>query len=47
MTQLGAFTTEAAARTLMQQLVDEGRFPNLRINIIAVHERVEDWEWDR
>ena len=46
-TQLGAFTTKAAAKKLMRRLKNEDRFPNLRINIIGVHERVKDWEWDR
>jgi len=44
---VGAFTTKAAATKLMRRLKNEDRFPNLRINIIGVHERVKDWEWDR
>ena len=45
--QVGAFTSEKEAEALRQRLEDEGSLPPLRINLIPVHRRVEDWEWDR
>ncbi|WP_204010021.1 hypothetical protein [Virgisporangium aurantiacum] len=45
--QAGAFTTEAQAQKLLDQLVASGRHEDLWINMIPVHETVEDWEWDR
>jgi hypothetical protein len=45
--QLGAFTTESEAQRLRGRLVAEGFFAELLINLIPVHQRVEDWEWDR
>jgi hypothetical protein len=41
--QAGAFTTEAEARTLHQA----GMYGERLINVIPVHQTVEDWEWDR
>jgi hypothetical protein len=45
--QVGAFTTEAEAATLQRRLEAEGFFAELHINLVPVHRRVEDWEWDR
>ncbi|MBM0124579.1 SPOR domain-containing protein [Pimelobacter simplex] len=45
--QVGAFTTETEAVRLRQRLATGGFFAELHINIIPVHRRVEDWEWDR
>lgn len=45
--QLGAFTTEAAADAFLKRMQAEGFFAPLRINMIPVHRRIEDWEWDR
>ena len=45
--QAGAFTTEAEAQKLLGQLAASGEYGDLWINIIPVHETVEDWEWDR
>lgn len=44
--QLGAFTTEEAATACRNQLEAEGR-SNLVLNMIAVHARTEDWQFDR
>lgn len=44
---LGAFSTEAEARALLHRLAAEGRWPNLVLNMIPVHQWIEDWEWDR
>ncbi|MER7299851.1 hypothetical protein ABTX24_09360 [Nocardioides sp. NPDC127514] len=44
---MGAFTTEVEAQKLLDRLQAEGFFAELRLNLIAVHARVEDWEWDR
>ncbi|WP_141798824.1 SPOR domain-containing protein [Nocardioides sp. SLBN-35] len=45
--QVGTFTTETEAEKLRRRLVAEGFFAELHINLIPVHTRVEDWEWDR
>jgi hypothetical protein len=45
--QAGAFTTEAEARKLLRQLEKTGAYGGLLINLIPVHETVQDWEWDR
>lgn len=45
--QVGAFTTESEAEKLQRRLVADGFFAELHINLIPVHRRVEDWEWDR
>ena len=45
--QAGAFTTEVEAQELRHQLLASGLYKELWINIIPVHETVEDWEWDR
>ena len=45
--QVGAFTTEVEAEKLRRRLETEGFFAELRLNLVAVHQRVEDWEWDR
>ena len=45
--QVGAFTSEAEANKLLDRLSSEGFFAELRINLIPVHQRIEDWDWDR
>jgi hypothetical protein len=45
--QVGAFTTEGEAKKLLDRLEAEGFFASLRINLVPVHVRVEDWDWDR
>lgn len=45
--QVAAFTTQAEAEKLLNRLTAEGYFAELRINVVSVHRRVEDWEWDR
>lgn len=45
--QAGAFTTEAQAQRLLDQLMASGRYKDLWINMIPIHETVEDLEWDR
>lgn len=45
--QVSAFTTEAAADALLKRMEAEGFFAPLHINMISIHRRVEDWEWDR
>lgn len=45
--QVAAFTTEAAANIFLSRLEAENFFAPLRINMIAIHQRIEDWEWDR
>lgn len=45
--QIGAFTSESEAHKLRDRLVAEGFFAELLINLVPVHQRVEDWEWDR
>ena len=44
--QLGAFYTEHDARTCIAQLMSTGH-TDLVINLIPVHSRVQDWEFDR
>lgn len=45
--QAGAFTTEAEAQKLLDQLSASGTYGEMRINMVPVHQTVEDWEWDR
>lgn len=45
--QVGAFTTEAAADALMKRMEAGGFFAPLHINMVAIHRRIEEWEWDR
>jgi len=45
--QLAGFTTMEAATSLIDQLDAEGRHGPLHINIVAIHTRVEDWNYDR
>ncbi|MFL6062221.1 MAG: hypothetical protein ACJ72E_13385 [Marmoricola sp.] len=45
--QVAAFTTEEVAEEFRRRLESDGFFAELRINLIPVHERIEDWEWDR
>ena len=44
--QVAAFTAEAEAVEMRRRLESEGFFATLRINLIPVHQRIEDWEWD-
>lgn len=45
--QVGAFTTEAEAQKLQRRMTTDGFFAELYINLMPIHRRVEDWEWDR
>jgi len=45
--QIGAFTSEEEAGKLLRRIEADGFFTQLHINMIAVHQSVEDWEWDR
>lgn len=45
--QVGAFTTKAEAHKCLRRLKAEGFFADLRVNLIPVHRRIQDWEWDR
>jgi hypothetical protein len=45
--QAGAFTTEAEARKLLDRLSETGTYGKMWINMVPVHQTVEDWEWDR
>jgi hypothetical protein len=46
--QAGAFTTEAEAQKLLDQLSTARSYgSDWRINMVAVHQTVQDWEWDR
>jgi hypothetical protein len=45
--QAGAFTTEAQAQRLLDQLEPAEWRADLRLNMIPVYETVEDWEWER
>lgn len=44
--QLGGFTTERAAQASIRKLESEG-WSDLHTNIVAVHERLADWQWNR
>ena len=44
--QAGGFTTQAEAEKLKELLEAEGRGP-FRINMVAIHARTTDWEYDR
>jgi hypothetical protein len=44
--QAGAFTSEEEAMRLRELLESEGRGP-FRLNVVPVHARVSDWEYDR
>jgi hypothetical protein len=45
--QVGAFTSEVEAQKLLDTMVVEGFFAELRINLVLIHRRIEDWSWDR
>jgi hypothetical protein len=45
--QSGAFTTEAEAQKLLTALEVAGGYSELSINVVPVHQTIEDWEWDR
>ena len=44
--QIGAFFSEETAEACMAQLQAEGR-TDLVVNVIPVHSRLQDWQWDR
>ena len=44
--QLGAFVDEGQARRCLEALEQEG-WSGLYLNMIPVHARLEDWQWDR
>lgn len=44
--QLGGFTTMEAARACIAQLEAEG-WSDLYINMVNIHQRLEDWQHDR
>jgi len=44
--QLGGFTTLEEAQACVARL-EADSWQNLQINMIPVHERLTDWEWDR
>ena len=44
--QLGGFTTLHEAEACLARLESEG-WKNLHINLVWVHERLTDWQWDR
>jgi len=44
--QIGAFFSMQTAETCMAQLETEGR-TGLAINVVPVHSRLQDWQWDR
>src|SRR5690606_2885410 len=44
--QFGAFTTGAQALRLAERERAEG-WADVWVNLSPVHDRVEDWEWDR
>lgn len=44
--QIGAFFSQEAAEACMAELEAEGR-TGLAVNIIAVHSRLQDWQWNR
>lgn len=46
LSQRAAFFTLQAAEECLSRLESEG-FPNLHINLIPVHTRLDDWEFDR
>jgi hypothetical protein len=45
--QAGAFTSEAEARRLLERLESDDWRSDLHLNTVAVHQNLEDWEWDR
>ena len=45
--QAGAFTTQEEAQRLLEALAQAGGHEDLCINLVPVHARLEDWEWDR
>jgi hypothetical protein len=46
--QIGAFYSEAEAQALLDQWVAEGGMADqIRINMLPVHQRLEDWNFDR
>jgi cell division protein FtsN len=43
--QVGGFFTEEEAEKLLQRLTAEGR--QARINMVSIHQRAQDYEYDR
>jgi hypothetical protein len=46
MSELGTFNDESVANACLQRLESEG-WTNLELNYLSVHDRLEDWEWNR
>jgi hypothetical protein len=44
--QLGGFDSRAEAEACLARLEAEG-WKDLRINMVPIHVRLTDWEWDR
>ncbi|GAA1550121.1 hypothetical protein GCM10009804_03390 [Kribbella hippodromi] len=44
--QAGAFFSQEAAEACMAQLEAEGQ-TDMVVNMIPVHSRLQDWQWDR
>ena len=45
--QAGAFTSEAEARRLLEQIESDGWRSDVRLNVVPVHRNLDNWEWDR
>jgi hypothetical protein len=45
--QLGGFTGRREAQKLERSMRGRPFFADLRINSVPIHERIEDWKWDR
>jgi hypothetical protein len=45
--QAGAFTSEAEARRLLERTEADAAGCDVRLNMIPIHQTLEDWEWDR
>jgi hypothetical protein len=45
--QVDAFTTETEAGKPLRRLETEGFFAELHINVVPIHHRIRDREWDR
>ena len=45
--QAGGFKSEAEAEVVRARLDAEGRHGPMRINMVPIHVRAEDWEYDR
>ena len=43
--QIAGFFIEGQAEEVLNRLIREGR--RAHINVVSIHQRVEDYEWDR